>query len=133
MKYILFVLLAMVSVTASAKTYKIKVTEEKEGTWICKVRAFTDEYEAVGSSKTEAHYKVRKQCMAKNNEMHCKDIKCEGEEPDGKGWVCSVSAFTDKYEEFGNSKTAATHKVTKECKEKHNEMHCRDVTCKTED
>ncbi len=133
MKYIIFVLVAMMSMAATAKTYKVKVSEEKEDNWSCTVKAFTEEYEAEGSSKTEASYRVKKKCTANNNEMHCKDIKCVGEDPDGKDWVCSVAAFTDKYEAFGHSKTSATRKVTKECKEKHNEMHCRDVTCKTED
>lgn len=130
MKYLILILFALTTVTASAKKHKDK---DREDNWRCTVRAFTDEFEAFGSSKTEATYKVKKKCEAKNNEMHCKSIECEGEEEDGKDWVCSVSAFTDKYEAFGHSKTAATFKVQKECKEKHNEMHCRDVKCKTED
>ena len=133
MKYIILILFALTTVVASAK--KHKRDKDKEDTWHCTVKPFTEEYEAYGSSKTEATYKVKKKCTAKNNEMHCDRVECDGadEEEDSKDWVCSISAFTDKYEAFGRSKTAATFKVTKECKEKHNEMHCKDVKCKSED
>lgn len=125
------------SLSAWAKKVTIEVSDDDEpvATWHCSVSAFTDTFDAVGSSKTEAKYKAQKACTAKNNKMHCEDVKCESEDEgtSKKGWVCRVSAFTDDFEAFGHSKTEAKYKVQKACTAKNNKMHCEDVKCTTDD
>jgi hypothetical protein len=133
MTSILFSILIVVSSVSFAQPIVINIGNEKpKGSWSCSVKAFTESYEALGSTKTEATYKVQKKCKKKNHEMHCKDVICEGDEEESRtGWVCKVSAFTDDYETYALGKTEATYKVSKKCQKDHDEMHCRDVKCES--
>lgn len=44
--------------------------------YTCELSPFVDSYTASSSNLGKARYKVMKKCIAKHDEMHCKDFKC---------------------------------------------------------
>ena len=104
--------------------------------WVCKVKPFTKEFEGTGTTKTEARFKASKACKAENNEMHCKEITCEGEDPKNPAVAnsasCKVTAFGETFEAMGSTKIEAKHNAMKKCTDKNNEMHCKFESCETD-
>ncbi len=134
MKYLICFVLFAFSMSSAAKSITIKISDDdnSSASWHCKIKVFTDEFEAFGDSKTEATYRTQKKCQAKNHEMHCKDVTCEGDgeaHASNEGWICKLNPFTKSYEVFHESKTIAKAKVMKKCKQDNNEMHCDEPDC----
>lgn len=50
--------------------------------------------------------------------------------PNPKAYYCEVSAFMDKFSDFGPTQMETHKKVQDACIAQHHEMHCRDVMCK---
>lgn len=48
----------------------------------------------------------------------------------GKGWVCEVKPFTEKFTGFGVTRARAALDAQKLCEQKHHSMHCDEPDCK---
>lgn len=98
--------------------------------WVCSLKPFTDSFEALGTSKTDAKKKVTKLCKEKNNEMHCQNPQCDGEDnPEIGKWSCTTKAFMDTFDGEGQTRTEAKFYAMKSCKAKNHEMHCQLDNC----
>ena len=138
---IFLILITLCSIQAGAKSFKKDVIvnvqiaadsvtiNEKRGFYVCEVEAFTEKFEATAATEIEAKFKARGSCVAKHDEMFCRDLKCDGETISSGKWICRVKVFGKSFETLADSKTEARYRVKKDCVAKNSKIHCSEISC----